>query len=485
MKRFLSMLLTFCLVCGLFPVYAHASDVTYALDNLGMSIDLPDSLVVFTRNIESTDPNLSKYGLTKEDMTSLMLERNIYLNAWDEYINCEITVTMTESPFADYNQFSDTVLSALMSSLTSEYQSRGVTLIKSDLYQHIQAKFMKMYISQSNNGDTIYGLQYNTVYDNKAINITLQSYSGMIDANYETLLKKIVDTIHFDTEPQLIKTPAPTKSFTYTDPNSGLTFTVPANWVESPLAKGRKSITAKFTSNLEDGMCILFSSKDIYSSEELTSELSLTEKLFLTRDSIGNDAFTKADISAMYGCKENDISIVTYGGKEYYAAEVINTGISYGVPISMPMVFLLRCENGYIYVFQFGGRTDSVYYQDFKSLVSSAKFPVSDNNDNEVRGLVVGAYILLSLILIGVICAILIVILRRKSKEKKAEKYIVQHSVTKKAVSEQFTISGNPPNRGQAIHNRFCHMCGNPILSGSLFCNKCGTKIPDMKTDIK
>ena len=63
---------------------------TYDLEELGMSIEIPSDHVVFTRDIRSDDPNLSAYGLTKDDLFSPMLERSIYLNAWDKDVNYEI-----------------------------------------------------------------------------------------------------------------------------------------------------------------------------------------------------------------------------------------------------------------------------------------------------------------------------------------------------------------------------------------------------------
>ena len=66
MSRIFKFLLSFCLAFCLLPSYAFAANSTYELDELGMSIELPSNHVVFTRDIEANDPNLSAYGLTKE-----------------------------------------------------------------------------------------------------------------------------------------------------------------------------------------------------------------------------------------------------------------------------------------------------------------------------------------------------------------------------------------------------------------------------------
>ena len=150
---------------------------------------MPSDYVVFTRNISANDPNLSAYVLTKDVLSSLILERNIYLNGWDEDVTQEIIITMIDSPLVDFNLYSDTTLTTMATSFESEYANIGVTVIKSEIYQQDQAKFLKIYTSQPNGDSTAYGLQYYTVYADKAINITLQSYSGQIISSQEATLK--------------------------------------------------------------------------------------------------------------------------------------------------------------------------------------------------------------------------------------------------------------------------------------------------------
>lgn len=457
MKKFLSTLWTFFLVFCFLPLPAFAASDAYELDELGMSIEIPSDHVVFTRDIKSDDPNLSAYGVTKDELSSLMLERSVYLNAWDKDINYEIIVTMTASPLEDYNQLSDTTLNGLVSALETEYAAMGITLIRSDIYQHSQAKFAKIYISQPNNGETAYGLQYNTVYNGKAINITLQSYSGKIDASKETIIQIIVNSVHFDSEPQYSEPPAQTEAFTYTDKDSGMAFTVPANWIELPMNERSESIDAEFTSNLEEGLSIAFSSRDLYGLEEFKAELSVFESLLLTRSDIGNDILNKAGIAEICGCEEKDVVMTTYGGKEYYSAETVATTISHGLTLSLPMTCLVRCENGYMYMFAFNGHSSSEYFRDFENLVSSVTYPEFED-DGAIRNQALVAYLLLAVIVLIALCILIVFICRSAIRKKKARQ-------TNDSMTEDLPVV-------------FCHRCGNKLASGSRFCNKCGTKIP-------
>ena len=207
MKKILTSVLLVCLLIIIITTVAFAVGTdTYKIDELGMSIAIPSDYVVFTRDIDANDPNLSLYGLTKDSMSSLLSSSNVYLNAWDSDVNYEIIVNMIDSPLGDFNKISDTALSILATSLESEYIKSGITSLKSEVYQHAQAKFLKIYISQPIADSTIYGLQYSTVYANKAINITMQSYSGTINVSKENILKSIVDSVVFDTQPDFKQT---------------------------------------------------------------------------------------------------------------------------------------------------------------------------------------------------------------------------------------------------------------------------------------
>lgn len=470
MSRIFKVLLSFCLVFYLLPSHAFAANTTYELDELGMSIDLPSDHVVFTRDIKATDPNLSAYGLTKDGMSSLMLERSIYLNAWDDNVNYEIIVTMIDSPFEDYNQFSDTTLNGFVSALETEYASMGITFIRSDLYQHSQAKFAKIYISQPNNGETAYGLQYHTVYDGKAISITLQSYSGKIDSNKEATLKKIVDTVHFDTEPQFNPHPAQTEAFTYTDPTSGMIFTVPANWVEEPMFKEREFIDVKFVSNLEEGLAIIFASADMISDgfwEE--SGVSGFEKLLVSRSNLDNSILTKADVAAMYGVAESAVSMVTYGNKEYYIFETVQSGSVYGMTVKVPMTILMRCENGFMYMFQFCGTEDNPYYGDFVALLNSVKYPVVQ--DTQSVGIA-----LIAVVAIAIVIVILLNrrLMRRKNNQTNMPPQNLNEALALVQVSAPISAEPETVSKPAA----FCHKCGCKLECGSRFCHKCGTMIP-------
>ncbi len=434
MKRISAGVLLAFLLTVIMPTIAFAvSTDTYTIDELDMSIAIPSDYVVFTRDIDANDPNLSLYGLTKDSMSSLMTSGNIYLNAWDSDVNYEIIVTMIDSSLGDFNLLSDTTLSTLATSFESEYKSAGITYIKSEVYQHDQAKFLKIYISQPNGDSTAYGLQYYTVYADKAINITMQSYSGTINDSEENILKSIVDSAKFGTDPQVAVTaPASTSPFQYSDTKTGASFTVPANWSEEPLSAERETIDVKFTSNTEEGMCILYGSTDAWAA------MSTSERSGYTRSDFDNSVFSKADIAEMYGVSASDVSVVLYNGNEYYCVETTNSSSSYGLDVTVTMTQVFRVENGYMYLFQFSGHSNNEYYDDFESLMKSVNYK-SYNADTSTNGQSISdeynvGSIILSLIITIVIYSLPIIIYRyaiRKSpvEPRKAKKITIIYGI--------------------------------------------------------
>lgn len=534
MKRTCLSILMFMLLLS-FPVKAFAVSQTYSLDALGMSIDIPSEYVVFTRDIADDDPNLSAYGLSKNDMADLMESGNIYLNAWDKDVNFEIIVTMIDSTISDFNLMSDTMLNTLGTSFEDEYAKSGITVEKYEVYQHDQAKFIKIYINQPNGAETVYGLQYYTVYDNKAINVTMQSYSGKIDSSKESTLNEIVNTVHFEQDPLLPESVSGTAAFMYNDTDTGTEFLVPADWTQEPLSKDREVFDVKFTSNREPGLIILYGSTDIW------AEMTTSEKKGLSRSDINNSMFTAEEFAEAMGETKSNVLTATYGGEEYYQYTTTSTNSSYGVNVDVTMTSLMRIENGYAYAFQFSGDTTNAFYKDFESLLESVKYPcVESPSLSDVSSEFSVTNIILDLLITIAIYSVPIIIYRysiikhpvAKAKAKKitiiygviafivmsilivaingngaaggaillwswinyrilvngkpldTEEPEVQPSIFLKEDSQTAMVASNlleatptsqdDPDESNVV---FCYKCGTKLDKKNQFCHKCGTKI--------
>lgn len=247
MRRFFIVALTIVVLLAMpFNISVLAASNTYDLDELELQVTIPNGYSVITRDTPSNDPIFSDLGTTKSALINQFESSNIYLNAISDTYNEEVVVTMVQNSIINFSLLSDTSLNALASTLVNQYTNYGINVSKYEIYQHSQAKFIRLYFTDI--GKTVYGLQYYTIYDGKAINFTMRSYEGSLSSRQETAIKTIVDSIKYDKAPPVADQGEDTNSFIHSDSDSGVTFTVPTNWKQEELTKDREFIDVKFVS---------------------------------------------------------------------------------------------------------------------------------------------------------------------------------------------------------------------------------------------
>lgn len=475
MKKILSLSTTLVILVAM-NLTVFAASNTYHLDELGLRVTIPSGYSVITKDTPANDPIFYYLNTTKSNILTQFEESHIYLNAISDTYNEEVVITMTENSLSNFSLLSDTVLDTLASSLSEQYIEYGISISKYEIYKHTQAKFVKIYFTDI--AETVHGLQYYTVYNGKAMNFTMRSYEGNISSRQESVIKAIINSIKYNEAPPAPAEGKNTAAFTHTDPDSGVTFTVPANWERKEFTKDREYIDVKFVSTKEDGCTIIYGSTDMWSM------MSTTEKLGSTRSDINNAAFTKSDIAEMYDITADRISIVTYNGTEYFKCELTHSSNTYGFAISVTMTQLVYINNGWGYTFQFGGTDTHKMYSDFEKLLNSVHYPVtppvasyetssrfvesssdselSDNNSGNNAGII--AVILVLLIPTVVVVLVLL------HRDKKANP--VDNSGDKE---ERVSPALEPQDKSE--QNIFCTNCGQKLPSESAFCHICGNKI--------
>lgn len=465
MRRFFAVTITIVLLLAIpFNISVFAASNTYKMDELGLEVSFPSDFTVITEDISSSDPIFDRLGTTKSALISQFKSGNIYMNAIPNNSSTEeIVVTMTNGVFDNLSVFSDGTLKTLASSLTKEYENYGITVTKYDIYQHSQAKFIRIYFTDIAN--SAYGLQYYTNYGAKAMNFTMRSYNGPISSRQESTIKTVVDSIKYNTDPPSTDPPEQTNSIEYLDKDTGVKFTVPANWPEKELSKDREFIDVKFASTEEEGLAIMYGSTDLW------FQMSASDKAGYTRSDFDNSQFTISDMEEYFAVGTGKVSKVTYNGIEYFITTQSATQEMYGTEFTIDMTRVVRFKNGWLYEFQFGGTRDNKYFSDFEALLNTVEYPDetttnpssnigsfnSDNDGND--GTVVGVVVFL-LIVAGIV--VFAVIYTRKNKQ---EGIVTSPPII---VEEDDKFDEN---------TRKCPNCGQELPLESAFCHICGTKI--------
>lgn len=368
--RIVAILLFFFLIAS---VAIADNDNTYYIKEINLTVTVPKGFIAFTREIKADDPNLEKYGLTKDLLLSVMKEQHTYIEILSNDGFTEMYVTMMEnSRITDFSHQSDSELKKTINETLPQYTQMGISVTKYEIYKHAQTKFIKLYATHTVNGSTVYTRQYSTVYDGSTYNFTMQSYSGEISDTQENAILSFVDSAVFGRI-------AP---YAYTDSKTGLKFVVPANWTEEPLSKQRNTIDVKFVSEGSNFAEIMYGSIDMW------SEMSESDKAGMDRSNVNNSFFSLEDIKNIMtednangsdSSPISDVKKVTYGNIEYYCIETSMK--TFGITI--PRIILMHIDNGYIYLFQFYGESNSKNYMDFESLLKDADYPKQQTRASE------------------------------------------------------------------------------------------------------
>lgn len=344
---------------------AAAGAGTYYLREPGLHITVPEGYYVFTRDVDENDPDLWEMDLFSAGEMKDMLEAdNAYLAAFSPDVSYNVQVRAVPSELSYFNSLGETLLMSLSDSWDGMLDSYGLNILSKDLYRHPQTLFLRYFWTQEDRGSTVYGLQYYTVVNCQAISITLFSYAGPVTPAQEQLMLGMVESIRFEGMAEAAPEPTTSSGTVYENPDSGISFTVPDHWEETPLSKKREVIKVKFRHVSDSGSIIMYGFSDLWSM------LSVTERALYPRYKFDMSLFSMSDIEEILGCGRDTLTLEYYGGKSYYRYA---TNVS-GLGMTVPMTTWIRIENGYMHMFQFSGYADTAYYADMEKLLDSVRY---------------------------------------------------------------------------------------------------------------
>lgn len=287
--------------------------------------------------------------------------------------------------------------------------------------------------------------------------IVTLTISGTADAAFSKTY--VLDDLSMSQEP------AESNAFVYLDDETGSKFTVPENWRQESLSQTREALDVKFTSIYDPEAIIFYGSADIWAA------MPSSDREGFSRSDINNSILSLEGFAEITGVDPSQVSSVTYGGKEYRTCVTATVASVYGVDVDIVMTYLMRIENGYMYIFQFSGDRTNAYYNDFESLLNSVVYPGSEkgpavssyvSTSNDLAPYVSTEYyaaiIFFNLLITIAVCSVPIMIYRygfvKKPIEKsKAKKITVFYGLAAFIGMSflSFTISGSASTGGGII----------------------------------
>ncbi|PKM90472.1 MAG: hypothetical protein CVU87_02015 [Firmicutes bacterium HGW-Firmicutes-12] len=204
MKKILVALLL-CSLLYVTPAYAiNLSSCRY--EEGAFSLSLPADWILFTPDIADEDPNLSIMDTNGETLRNKMLENNVVFNSVYPDLSQEVTVSWFKNIRSrvtfDYNILQPDALSEQAQSIIDHEFDGDINVpsyLSFDKYHNGQALFLR-FKGVIMKGETSYAefIQYSTVINGNACNISLHTYGQSLTAKDEVLLQEIIDSLSFD-----------------------------------------------------------------------------------------------------------------------------------------------------------------------------------------------------------------------------------------------------------------------------------------------
>ena len=175
--RIFSVFVILVIVFGNVCLTAFAEKTSYEIDELNMSIPIPNDMLALTRNSEKTDPFLSKFGLKYKDTIENFENGNIYLQAMKEDGSLTLTVTMTQDKNSEqinnYESLSDDEIKGVMNRYLNDNAYKSGSVVE---FNNI--KYIYLTMSTKSGKKIIQAQQYSTVINGMNIIVTLDAPAG-------------------------------------------------------------------------------------------------------------------------------------------------------------------------------------------------------------------------------------------------------------------------------------------------------------------
>ena len=152
------------------------------------------------------------------------------------------------------------------------------------------------------------------------------------------------------------------ESYSYQDPDSGCCLTIPGDW-DQTTATGDPVAKAEFTHSVDDSAVIRYGSVDMWSTQSAAMQKEIS------REEFDNEMYSEEDIAELVGTKEKYVKITALDGTEFFRAEV---GKRHFFSFKVTDTYLIRVENGWMYIYAFSGSDKHDLYDSFEAIVISS-----------------------------------------------------------------------------------------------------------------
>ncbi len=376
MKKLLFAAVLLLMICFVGPAGAEpaVNCVTYYIPELELSLDIPVSFGCVTRQADETNTLFASKTLDYDTTMQMMNDQEMYLYgiaadfSGDLSIHAENNISLEE-----YNDMDDETLEELASQMEQGMEAMGMEIVSCGVYKGKKETALRLYTTVKEGEDIeLHVLMYNLNHGSRMIILRYSSFFSEVSEETDKMIQDIFDTITWGKQ-EIQDPPEKSDNGTYTDPETGLSFPVPAGWNKVNFVSAGEGKKIKYRIG-EESVWMLYQGGDMWEIVNSTYG-SLIKKYNLERKDIGNDYFTKELIVDLFGCSEENITMKTMGGQEYFCVNFDNTYNLGSVSMDNQMLVYFCIRESYLYWFQLSGMDISGCVDQFNDFMATIQYP--------------------------------------------------------------------------------------------------------------
>lgn len=181
------------LVCLIFSFSTVTLAKEYILNELGVSLEMPEGWFVFDKNSKIEDYSLDE-EIFDACMSTFEMNPAVFMYAVSPSYDTEILITYNaNTQEINYNSIPDEMLEELTETFKEEFSNMGMSVESCSVYEGTNTKYIKILYSRP--GQDIYTVQHSTSTTENAVNITLNSYYDEINSEDENNAKAVADSL--------------------------------------------------------------------------------------------------------------------------------------------------------------------------------------------------------------------------------------------------------------------------------------------------
>ncbi|MBR7040237.1 MAG: hypothetical protein IKI24_00165 [Clostridia bacterium] len=211
MKKLLSWIIILLVLVNNIPAFSEEGFINYYIPDIGMSVTLPNHMIVVTRDMSFDDSGLDKYGTSQEEFEELingMAQIDMYFRALGDCFEFAISYSEDKGIKEICDSLTEDNLSSILSIFSKaldKSSSGGAAFAGGEIYHQKQVDFLHVSSISEFDGETVYIENFMTKHNGNKLLITFNIYHSLLETSISEVIEPIMDNVLLDIKTEEIQ----------------------------------------------------------------------------------------------------------------------------------------------------------------------------------------------------------------------------------------------------------------------------------------